>query len=128
MTGQDLLHLLQNRPDLLVSDIRYTIMEMLRRDLIKPSVLIDAHLEIVKNQRDHYMLHYKEGNIAAYVVLDGQNKEQIEWGKKRLMYNSIFDRGIPYEDLYAQRLSEEDRAKCRKFFENMYGFDPEEEQ
>lgn len=127
MKGQDLLNLLQNHPDLLISDVKYTIMELLRRSLIRPSTLIDAHLNIVETQRDKYMLHYKEANIAAHVVLDGQSKEQVEWGKKRLMYNSIFDRGIPYEELYADRLSEEERSKCRDFFKLLYGFDPEGE-
>jgi hypothetical protein len=53
-------------------------------------------------------------------------KEQKEFGKVRLMYNSLADTTIPYRKVYAEKLSDQVMEERRKFFQMMYGFNGEE--
>lgn len=125
MTGKDLQLLLQKSPHLLGCHVQETIKELLRMGLINPSTLIDSHLALVREELDRIRMHYKEGNVAAYCMMYGDDR-QVELGKNRLMYNAQFDGGLPYHVIYADRLSEEERKERQKFFALTYGFSPED--
>ena len=124
MKGEDLIEYIKQRPHLLCSDIRHTIMSLLNDRLINPSALIDAQYAIKADECTRYKLHWQEANIAANILMMG-NKEQQEFGRVRLMYNSLADTTIPYKEVYVDKLSEEEMEKCRKFFNMMYGFNGE---
>ena len=125
MKGEDLIRYIQQRPHLQCSDIKHTIMALLNDRLINPSALIDAQYAIKDEECKKYRLHWQEGNIAANILMTG-NKEQKEFGRVRLMYNSLADTTIPYKNVYAEKLSDEDMEECRKFFQMIYGFNGEE--
>lgn len=125
MKGEDLIRYIQQRPHLQCGDIKHTIMALLNDRLINPSALIDAQYAIKDEECKRYRLHWQEGNIAANILMTG-NKEQKEFGRVRLMYNSLADTTIPYKKVYADKLSEEEMEERRKFFQMMYGFNGEE--
>ena len=125
MKGEDLVRYIQQRPHLQCGDIKHTIMALLNDRLINPSALIDAQLAIKDEECTKYRLHWQEGNIAANILITG-NKEQKEFGKVRLMYNSLADTTIPYKNVYAEKLSDKEMEERRAFFKMMYGFNGEE--
>lgn len=121
MKGADLIEYIKQRPLLLSEDIKYTIMALLNDRFINPSALIDAQYTIKDEECKKYRLHWQEANIAANILLTG-NKEQKEFGRVRLMYNSLADTTIPYKKVYADKLSDNEMEECREFFIMMYGF------
>lgn len=125
MKGEDLIRYIQQRPQLLFGDIKHTIMALLNDRRINPSELIDAQYAIKDAECTKYRLHWQEANIAANILMTG-NKEQKEFGRVRLMYNSLADTTIPYKKVYAEKLSAEEMDERRRFFKMMYGFNGEE--
>lgn len=125
MKGADLIEYINQRPHLLFSDIRHTIMSLLNDRLINPSALIDAQYAIKADECKRYRLHWQEANVAANILMTG-NKEQKEFGRVRLMYNSLADTTIPYKKVYADKLSDKEMEESREFFYMMYGFNGEE--
>ena len=125
MKGADLIEYIKQRPHLLCGDIKHTIMALLNDRLINPSELIDAQYAIKDEECKRYRLHWQEGNIAANILMTG-NKEQKEFGRVRLMYNSLADTTIPYKKVYADKLSDKEMEERRKFFNMMYGFNGED--
>jgi hypothetical protein len=125
MKGEELIKYIQQRPLLLSKDIKYTVMALLNDRLINPSALIDAQYAIKDEECKKYRLHWQEANIAANILLTG-NKKQKEFGRVRLMYNSLADTTIPYKKVYADKLSDKEMEERRKFFNMMYGFNGEE--
>lgn len=125
MNGHDLIKYIQGRPQLLCTDIKHTIMALLKDRRINPSELIDAQYAILDEDCRKYKLHWQEANVAANILMTG-NKEQKEFGRVRLMYNSLADTTIPYKKVYAGKLSDKEMEERRKFFNMMYGFNGEE--
>lgn len=125
MKGEDLIRYIQQRPQLLCCDIRHTIMALLNDRLINPSALIDAQYAIKDEESRRYRLHWQEANVAANILMIG-NKEQKEFGRIRLMYNSLADTSIPYKKIYAEKISDKEMEERRDFFKLMYGFNGEE--
>lgn len=124
MKGEELIRYIQQRPQLLSEDIKYTIMALLNDRLINPSALIDAQYAIKDEECKKYRLHWQEANVAANMLMTG-NKEQKESGRVRLMYNSLADTTIPYKKAYADKLSDKEMEERRKFFIMIYGFNGE---
>lgn len=124
MKGEELIRYIQQRPMLLCEDIKYTIMALLNDRLINPQALIDAQYAIKDEECKKYRLHWQEANVAANILMTG-NKEQKEFGRVRLMYNSLADTTIPYKKVYADKLSDKEMEERRKFFNMMYGFNGE---
>lgn len=125
MKGQDLIDYIKQRPQLLCGDIKHTIMALLNDRRINPSELIDAQYALKDEECTKYKLHWQEANVAANIFMTG-NKEQKEFGRVRLMYNSLADTTIPYKKVYADKLSDKEMEERRKFFNMMYGFNGEE--
>lgn len=125
MKGEDLIRYIQQKPHLVYIDIKHTIMALLNDRLINPSALIDAQYTIKDEESKKYRLHWQEANIAANILMTG-NKEQKEFGRVRLMYNSLADTSIPYKKIYAEKISDKEMEERRDFFKLMYGFNGEE--
>ena len=125
MKGEDLIRYIQQRPHLVYTDIKHTIMALLNDRLINPSALIDAQYAIKDEESKKYRLHWQEANIAANILMTG-NKEQKEFGRVRLMYNSLADTSIPYKKIYAEKISDKEMEERRYFCKLMYGFNGEE--
>lgn len=125
MKGEDLIRYIQQRPHLVYTDIKHTIMALLNDRLINPSALIDAQYAIKDEESRRYRLHWQEANVAANILMTG-NKEQKELGRIRLMYNSLADTSIPYKKIYAEKIRDKEMEERRDFFKLMYGFNGEE--
>ena len=125
MKGADLIEYIKQRPQLLCGDIGHTIMALLNDRRINPSELIDAQYAIKDQECMKYRLHWQEANVAANILMTG-DKKQKEFGRVRLMYNSLADMTIPYKKAYADKLSDKDMEECRKFFKLHYGFNGED--
>lgn len=125
MNGEDLIRFIQSKPSLLIGDVRYTIRALIEGKRINPSVLIDESYAVKDEESRRYRLHWQEANVAANILMTGDEKQQ-EFGRMRLMYNSLSDTTIPYKGIYANKISTEEKEECRRFFEMMYGFNAEE--
>lgn len=124
-TGQDLINFINSNNWLKSMPIKYTFMELLRLNIIKPSEIIDAHTQVLNDKCDRYKCHYEDSCVSAMQLFNGNFKgDNYESAKKRFLYNTSFSECFP--NLIGTELTSEDREEWRKFFKITYGFDPED--
>ena len=127
MNGQELIDIISKNPALLYCDIRETFKYLLKRQLINPSALIDAQVEQMADEQYKLRCHFEDAVVSTIQLFGGNYKgEQYEDAKKRLFYNTSFSKQFPNMST-PEPLSDEDKKKWSDFFENIYGFRPEEE-
>lgn len=118
MIGEDLLKILENKPELKNFDIKYTILYLLKKNLITPATIIDEYSNMLNEEIDKYKCQYNEACLCTDLILNGNDKQRV-WAEKRAAFNSS-NANIKY----THNLSEEDIEESAKFFESLYGFDP----
>lgn len=124
-TGQDLIDFINNNNWLKILPIEQTFIELLKRDIIKPSEIIDAHTRVLNDKCDRYKCHYEDSCVSAMQLFNGNFKgNDYEYAKKRFLYNTSFSECFP--NMIGTELTSEERIEFREFFKNAYGFDPEE--
>lgn len=124
-TGQDLINFINSNNWLKNMPIKYTFMELLRLNIIKPSEIIDAHTQVLNDKCDRYKCHYEDSCVSAMQLFNGNFKgDNYESAKKRFLYNTSFSECFP--NLIGTELTSEDREEWRNFFKITYGFDPED--
>ena len=124
-TGQDLIDLINNYNWLKILPIERTFIELLNRNIIKPSEIIDAHTRVLNDKCDRYKCHYEDSCVSAMQLFNGNFKgNDYEYAKKRFLYNTSFSECFP--NMIGTELTSEERIEFREFFKNTYGFDPEE--
>lgn len=124
-TGQDLIDFISNNNWLKILPIEQTFIELLKRDIIKPSEIIDAHTRVLNGKCDRYKCHYEDSCVSAMQLFNGNFKgNDYEYAKKRFLYNTSFYKCLP--NMIGTELTSEERIEFREFFKNTYGFDPEE--
>lgn len=124
-TGQDLIDFINNNNWLKILPIERTFIELLNRNIIKPSEIIDAHTRVLKDKCDRYKCHYEDSCVSAMQLFNGNfNGNDYEYAKKRFLYNTSFSKCFP--NMIGTELTSEERIEFREFFKNTYGFDPEE--
>lgn len=124
-TGQDLIDFINNNNWLKQLPVKWTFIELLRKNIIKPSEIIDAHTQILNDKCNRYKCHYEDSCISAMQLFNGNFKgKDYESAKKRFLYNTSFSEYFP--NMIGTELTSEDRTKWRKFFKTTYEFDPEE--
>lgn len=124
MNGEDLISFINSHEWLKFLPIDYTILELLKKEIIKPSTIIDAYSKMMNEKCHRYRSHFEDSCVSALQLFNGHFKgENYEEAKKRFLYNTSFSECFP--GLIGTELTEEDRKKCKKFFEVTYGFDPE---
>lgn len=127
MNGQELIDIISKNPNLLYGNIRETFKYLLKRQLINPSALIDAQVEQLNEDYYKMRCHFEDSVVSTIQLFGGNYKgEQYENAKKRLFYNTSFSKQFPNMST-PEPLTEEDKKKWSDFFENIYGFRPEEE-
>ena len=127
MHGQELIDIISKNPNLLYGNIRETFKYLLKRQLINPSALIDAQVEQLNEDYYKMRCHFEDSVVSTIQLFGGNYKgEQYENAKKRLFYNTSFSKQFPNMST-PEPLTEEDKKKWSDFFENIYGFRPEEE-
>lgn len=124
-TGQDLIDFINNNNWLKILPIERTFIELLNRDIIKPSEIIDAHTRVLNDKCDRYKCHYEDSCVSAMQLFNGNFKgNDYEYAKKRFLYNTSFSECFP--NMIGTELTSEERIEFREFFKNTYGFDTEE--
>lgn len=123
-TGQDLIDFINNNSWLKHLPIEWTFIELLKRNIIKPSEIIDAHTRVLNDKCDRYKSHYEDSCVSAMQLFNGNFKgDDYEKAKKRFLYNTSFSECFP--NMIGTELTPEERTECRESFKNIYGFDPE---
>lgn len=123
-TGQDLIDFINNNNLLKHLPIERTFIELLKRNIIKPSEIIDAYTQVLNDKCYRYKCHYEDSCVSAIQLFNGNFKDNdYESAKKRFLYNTSFSKCFP--NIIGTELTLEERAEWRKFFKTTYGFDPE---
>lgn len=73
-TGQDLIDFINSNNWLKNLPIEYTFMELLRRNIIKPSEIIDAYTQVLNDKCDRYKCHYEDSCVSAIQLFNGNFK------------------------------------------------------
>ena len=115
MIGSDLITIIKSKPELQNLDIKYTILYLLKNNLIKPSIIIDEYSEILNKELDKYKCQYNEACLCTDLILNG-NKEQKDWAIKRAQFNSC-NANVRYDYI----LTDKDRKECSNLFYTIYG-------
>lgn len=125
ITGQDLINFINDNNWLKRLPIEQTFIELLKKNIIKPSEIIDAYTQVLSDKCNRYKYHYEDSCASAIQLFNGNFKDNdYESAKKRFLYNTSFSECFP--NIIGTELTSEERTKWREFFKNTYGFDPEE--
>lgn len=113
-TGQDLIDFINHNNWLKILPIEHTFMELLRKNIIKPSEIIDAYTQVLSDKCDRYKCHYEDSCISAIQLFNGNFKgDDYESAKKRFLYNTSFSECFP--NMIGTELTSEERTKWRNF-------------
>ncbi len=124
-SGQDLLNFINNNDWLKILPIEYTFIELLKRNIIKPSEIIDAYTQVLNDKCNKYRCHYEDSCVSAIQLFNGNFKgDNYDSAKKRFLYNTSFSECFP--NMIGTELTSDEREEWRKFFKTTYGFDPED--
>ncbi len=127
MKGEDLIKAIQDNPSLRYGDVKETIKWLLKKQLIKPSALIDAQVENLTDEQYVVRCHFEDCVVSAIQLFGGNYEGKFyEDAKKRFFYNTSFSKRFPNLSS-PEKLSEEDKKYWSDFFHRTYGFRPEEE-
>lgn len=127
MKGKDLINIIKNDYYLQESDVKETIKILLKKNLIKPSTLIDTQVEILEEEKYRLRCHFEDSVVSTIQLFNGNFKgENYENAKKRLFYNTSFSKQFPNMSS-PEPLSDKDKKYWSDFFNTIYGFRPEEE-
>jgi len=127
MKGIDLMNIIKNNSYLQYSDVKETIKKLLKENLINPSTLIDAQIEMLEEEKYRLRCHFEDSVVTTIQLFNGKFKgKDYENVKKRLFYNTSFSKKFPNMSS-PEPLSDEDKKYWSDFFDTIYGFRPEEE-
>ena len=128
MIGEDLIKVIKDDDRLRYGDVKETIKELLKARLINPSMLIDAQVEILEDEKYKLRCHFEDSVVSTIQLFGGNHKDKdYEKAKKRLFYNTSFSKQFPNMTTTCEPLTDEDRKEWSDFFDLIYGFRPEEE-
>lgn len=127
MIGEDLIKVIKDDNRLRYGDVKETIKELLKARLINPSMLIDAQVELLEDEKYKLRCHFEDSVVSTIQLFGGNYKDKdYEKAKKRLFYNTSFSKQFPNMSM-PETLTHEDRKEWSDFFNLIYGFRPEEE-
>lgn len=128
MIGEDLIKAIKDDNRLRYGDVKETIKELLKARLISPSMLIDAQVEILEDEKYKLRCHFEDSVVSTIQLFGGNYKDKdYKKAKKRLFYNTSFSKQFPNMTTTCEPLTDEDRKEWSDFFNLIYGFRPEEE-
>lgn len=125
-TGEELIRFVENYPQFQKLPIKYLFIELLKKNLIIPSEIIDAYSQVMQDKLTVVQSHYEDACVTAIQINCGNfNKEE---DKKKIMnrflYNTSFSKTFP--NFLAKDMNEEEKKKWSDFWLITYGFRPEE--
>lgn len=125
-TGESLAKFIKDNPQFKMLPINNLLVELLKRNLIQPSAIMDAYSDLMQRKLNVAEAHYADACITATQM---QSKNLKKEDKKnmldRFFYNVSFSKRFP--NTCGNNLTEEERKKWSDFWELIYGFRPEEE-
>lgn len=127
-TGEDLIRFMENRPQLQILPIKFLFIELLRKNWIIPSEIIDAYSQVMQDKLIVAQAHYEDACATALQMESGNFTEEEDNKKmmNRFFYNMSFSKMFP--NLIGNDMTEEEKKKWSDFWLTTYGFRPEEEK
>lgn len=127
-TGDNLIEFIKHNDILKKLPIKYLFIELLKRNLIQPSEIIDAYSDLMQNKLMVVKSHYKDACVTALQIENGNFNKYSD--KKnmlnRFLYNTSFSDNFP--NLIGRNMDEADKKVWSDFWLLTYGFRPEEER
>ena len=118
MNGRELIEFINNNPCLIFGDVKETIKELLKKQLINPSTLIDAQVELLNKEKHIAQCHFEDACVSSIQLFNGQWKgEEYEVAKNRFLYNTSFSKSLP--NMNNNNLTDEQKKYWSDFFEKI---------
>ena len=125
-TGEELIRFIENHPQFKAIPIKYLFIELLKKDLIIPSDIIDAYSKVMQDKLTIARSHYEDACVSA-IQMNSNNFNEEEDKKKimnRFLYNASFSKSFP--NISGANMTDEEKKKWSDFWLTIYGFRPEE--
>ena len=128
LTGESLIKFIEVNPQFKLLPINYLFVELIKRNLIQPSEIINAYSDLMNRKLMIIESHYHEACVTALQMESGNfNKEADKKDMlNRFLYNTSFSKNFP--NLIGRSMDEADKKKWSDFWVLTYGFRPEEEE
>ena len=125
-TGEELIRFIENHPQFKAIPIKYLFIELLKKDLIIPSDIIDAYSQVMQNKLTVARSHYEDACVTALQMNSGNftKKEDKKNMMDRFLYNASFSKSFP--NISGADITDEEKKKWSDFWLITYGFRPEE--
>ena len=125
-TGKDLIRFVENYPQLQFLPIKYLFIELLKKNLIMPSDIIDAYSQVMQDKLRVAQSHYEDACVTALQMHSGNFNEEEDKKKimNRFLYNASFSKTFP--NFIGEDMNEEEKKKWSDFWLITYGFRPED--
>ena len=125
-TGKDLIRFVENYPQLQILPIRDLFIELLKKNLIVPSDIIDAYSQVMQDKIRVAQSHYEDACVTALQMNSGNftKKEDKKKMMDRFLYNASFSKSFP--NMSGVGLTDEEKNMWSDFWLTTYGFRPGE--
>lgn len=125
-TGKDLIRFVENYPQFQFLPIRDLFIELLKKNLIMPSDIIDAYSQIMQDKLTVAQSHYEDACVTALQMNSGNfnKKEDKKKVMDRFLYNASFSKSFP--NISGADMTDEEKKEWSDFWLITYGFRPEE--
>ena len=125
-TGEELIRFIENHPQFKAIPIKYLFIELLKKDLIIPSDIIDAYSQVMQDKLKVARSHYEDACVTALQMNSGNFNEEEDKKKimNRFLYNASFSKSFP--NISGADMTDEEKKKWSDFWLTIYGFRPEE--
>lgn len=125
-TGEELIRFIENYPQFKAIPIKYLFIELLKKDLIIPSDIIDAYSQVMQNKLTVARSHYEDACVTALQMNSGHFNEEEDKKEimNRFLYNASFSKSFP--NISGADMTDEEKKKWSDFWLTIYGFRPEE--
>lgn len=125
-TGEELIRFIENHPQFKAIPIKYLFIELLKKDLIIPSDIIDAYSQVMQDKLKVARSHYEDACVTALQMNSGNFNEEEDKKKimNRFLYNASFSKSFP--NMSGADMTDEEKKEWSDFWLITYGFRPEE--
>ena len=125
-TGEELIRFIENYPQFKAIPIKYLFIELLKKDLIIPSDIIDAYSQVMQDKLKVARSHYEDACVTALQMNNGNFNEEEDKKKimNRFLYNASFSKSFP--NMSGADMTDEEKKEWSDFWLITYGFRPEE--
>ena len=125
-TGEELIRFIENYPQFKAIPIKYLFIELLKKDLIIPSDIIDAYSQVMQDKLKVARSHYEDACVTALQMNSGNftKKEDKKKMMDRFLYNASFSKSFP--NMSGVNMTDEEKNMWSDFWLTTYGFRPED--